>query len=496
MADESIIERLEKRISEMERRLHESETRLRHVEAARRNLTREVQSLREENRVLKEKVKDLTARLGLNSSNSWMPPSSDRPWQRQRPKWKPTGRRPGGQPGHEAHAREPFKPEDVDHVVPVFPERCANCSRGLCDRDNAGLPHSHHVVDLPPTAAEVTQYELGHRVCPGCGTVTQAELPQGVSWCMVGVRLQAVLAFLTGRCRLSRREAREIVAALFGWKALFSLGMVATLEQRTSAALARAYEDALFAVQGSPFVNADETSWTESRKPAWLWTAATPLLKVFRVDPRRNTEAFRRLLFDFDGVLITDRWSVYRAHDPDFRQLCWAHILRNFKGLVERGGAAKKLGVDGQEAVAAIFWWWYRYRDGEITRLGLRRGLAPVRARFRWLLGRNQDNADSKARAMAVDLLEYEQCLWTFARVEGIEPTNNAAERAIRKAVLWRKGSFGSASPAGSRFVERMLTVTESLRAQGRSILDFIEQSIRAGLSGQPHPSLLPARAA
>ena len=201
-------------------------------------------------------------------------------------------------------------------------------------------------------------------------------------------------------------------------------------EKRTTAALSRAYDDALFAVQGSPVVNADETSWTEARKPAWLWTAATPLLKVFRIDPRRNREAFRRLLFDFDGVLITDRFSVYRDHDPDFRQLCWAHILRNFKGLVERGGTAEKLGVEGQKGVAAVFWWWYRFKDGEITRLGLRRGLASGRARFRWLLGKHKDNPDRYARAMAADLLEYERCLWTFARVEGVEPTNNEAYAA------------------------------------------------------------------
>jgi transposase len=268
------------------------------------------------------------------------------------------------------------------------------------------------------------------------------------------------------------------------------------LEKRTSEALALAYEDTLLAVQSSPFVHADETGWREGRKKAWLWTAATPLLKVFRVDERRNREAFRRLLFDFDGVLVTDRWSVYRDHDPDFRQLCWAHILRNFKGLVERGGTAKRLGVAGQAVVADLFLWWYRFRDGEITRLGLRRGLAPIRARFLRLLKRHEANPDSNARKMSRDLIEYEACLWTFDRVEGVEPTNNEAERTIRKAVLWRKCSFGSASPAGSRFVERMLTVCGSLRAQGRSILAFLEESIRAALLGQPHPSILPARVA
>jgi transposase len=294
----------------------------------------------------------------------------------------------------------------------------------------------------------------------------------------------------------SRREVREIVAQFFGEKALLSLGLVIKTEKKTSAVLARADEDALYAVQDSPFVNADETSWREARGKAWLWTAATPLLEVFRIDPRRDKEAFRKLLFDFEGILITDRWTVYRMHDADLRQLCGAHILRNFLGLQKLGGEAKRLGEEGQKAVEAIFKWWYRFKEGEIARRGLRRGIAPIRRRFRWLLELHEKNPIRKARAMVKDLLKWEKSLWTFARVEGIAPTNNLAERTLRKAVLWRKGSFGSMSAAGSRFVERMLTVCESLRAQGRNILDFREDSIRAGLCGQPHPSLLPARVA
>ena len=198
MADDKSVEKL----------LAELETRLRHVETARWKVTRENESLREEVAILKAKVKELTARLGLNSSNSSMPPSSDKPWQRPHTKWRPTGRRPGGQPGHEAHARDLFKPEDVDRVVPVLPGRCGKCRRVLRAEDAIGAPLLHQVVDIPPVSAQVTEYQVSHCLCPGCGTVTHGELPKGVSWSIVGVRLQAILAVLTGRCRLSRREAR------------------------------------------------------------------------------------------------------------------------------------------------------------------------------------------------------------------------------------------------------------------------------------------------
>jgi transposase len=190
------------------------------------------------------------------------------------------------------------------------------------------------------------------------------------------------------------------------------------------------------------------------------------------------------------------RLACYRAHPKEKRQVCWAHLLRNFRGLEEYGGKAKRLGLEGQKAVKPVFRWWYRFQGGEITRLGLRRGLAGLRARFRWLMGLHKRNPVQPARAIAKDLDEYEECLWTFARVEGIEPTNNLAERTIRKSVLWRKGSFGSASVEGSRFVEKMLTVTESLRAQGRNVFDFLEQSVRARLNGQDGPSLVPSLAA
>ena len=362
--------------------------------------------------------------------------------------------------------------------------------------DSVNDPLRHQIVEIPPVSAEVIEYVL-HRVrCRRCGVVTAADLPEGVPAGCAGVRFQAIMTLLTGRCRLSRREAREIAVALFGPKARVSLGTGAAMERRTTRALRAAYDEALDAVQSAEFVHCDETSWHESNRLAWLWGAVTPKLKVFRIDRRRNREAFRKLLFTFDGILVTDRFSVYRAHDTEKRQLCWAHLLRNFRALEEHGGKAKSLGVSGQKIVKSVFQEWYRLREGEITTLGLRRKLVPLRKRLKRLLRRHVNNPVRAARALSTDLLEYGAALWTFAKVEGVEPTNNAAERAIRKAVLWRKGSFGSASPSGSRFVERMLTVCESLRAQGRSILDFVENTIRASLCGQPQPSLVPARAA
>lgn len=489
---EERFEQIEARLRTTERKLEASERRRCHLEATRANLTRENRRLKQHVEVLQEKVRELTARLNQDSSNSSRPPSSDKPW-RERRKQKPTGRTPGGQPGHKGTTRQALAPEDVDREIPLLPVRCGRCRRRLRAQDATGNVRRHQVVEIPPVVAEVTEYQLHESCCPGCGEVTTADLPAGVPAGCVGPRFQAILALLTGRCRISRREAREVAIALFGQKARVSVGTVAAMERRTAKALKPAYDEALDAVQNAKFVHCDETSWPQANKLAWLWAAVTPMLKVFRVDRRRNREAFRKLLFAFAGILITDRFSVYRIHDTWLRQLCWAHLKRNFLAIAEQGGKARSLGTSGLEIVKAVFEEWYRFRRGEITRHGLRCRIAPLRQRLDRLLTRHINSPVPKARKIAKDLREYGEALWTFTRVEGVEPTNNAAERSLRKAVLWRKGSYGSASKAGSRFAERMLTVSESLRAQDRSILDFLETSIRARLTGDTGPSLLPA---
>ena len=482
-------------VASLLKRIDRLETRLRHVEKSRAKLIREKRRLRQDNTLLKEKTRELTARLNSDSTNSSKPPSSDKPWSERRVQ-KPSGRPSGAQPGHVGKTRPTFPPEQVDHKVSVVPRSCGKCGHRLGENHTTGQVRRHQVVEIPPVVAEVTEYALHESKCPGCGHAATADLPEGVPNSCAGVRFQAILSLLTGRCRITRREAREVAAELFGPKALVSLGTIGTLERRTSHALRSAYDEALDAIQNADFVNCDETSWRQSNKLAWLWAAVTPMLKVFRIDRRRNREAFRKLLLSFDGILGSDRFSVYRAHAIMKRQLCWAHLLRNFLGLEERGGKARSLGMGGQEIVKAVFKEWYRFREGELTRGGLRRRLAPIRLRLKQLLQRHINNSVPAASKIAKDLREYGAALWTFARVEGVEPTNNAAERAVRKAVLWRKTSFGSASQWGSRYAERMLTVCESLRAQGRSILDFLVCSIRARLQGAPRPSLLPPVAA
>lgn len=440
---------------------------------------------------LQHEVRDLRAQLKLDSHNSSKPPSSDPPGggAKSPPKRK-GGRRQGGQLGHEGRTRERFAPAEVDRQEEHRPTACHVCGRRIV-ANGSDDPVLHQVVDLPPAPAEVTEHVLHRGFCPCCKVTVTAPLPPGVPRSAVGPRLQAVLALLVGRFRLSRREAAEAAVALFGPKAAVSVGTVSALEGRTSVALAPAWEEAEEAARTSLVTHADETSFGRG---GWLWTACTAAVSFFRIDPNRSRAAFERLLGeDFPGVLVTDRWASYHRHPSSRRQLCWAHLKRNGQGLVDRGGSAVRVGRAVLTAAAAVFSAWEDHRARRLSMPGIARRLTPARRELLRKLQRGRTNADRKAAALCKDVVKHFASLWTFTKHPGVEPTNNLAEREIRPAVLWRKGCFGASSDAGCRFTERMLTVTRTLRRRGRDVLAYLELAIRARLAGKPAPSLLMA---
>jgi transposase len=458
-------------------------------------LQAQVVALRSENSALQERVRALEARLGQDSSNSSRPPSSDPPQATAKGKRRSvrTGRKRGGQPGHPGSFRSLLPVEQVDAVVVVVPEVCRWCQQPFAEGKarRHGQVWRHQVVELPPPAVRVTEYQLEARRCGQCGKRTRATLPAGVPQRPFGPRLMAVVALLTGRYRLSRREVQQLLADL--WGVTLSLGAVTNQEQAESAALAPMVAEVRAAVQQAGLANIDETSWRQEKHRAWLWTAVTPNLTAFLIDRSRGGAALEALVGEqFGGVVGSDRWSVYKRYPAERRALCWAHLKRDFQGLVDRGGAAEPIGRWGLAEIARLFGLWHRYRAGEVSRAEVPRQLVPIQARLGRLLWRGEENSDRKAAALCRELNRWWPALWTFTRVEGVEPTNNAAERALRPGVLWRKGSFGSDSEAGSRYAERMLTVVATCRQQGRQLLDFLVAAGEAAVQGTAAPSLLP----
>lgn len=434
---------------------------------------------------LSNKVEELERRLNKNSRNSSKPPSSDGP-SVKRPKQEPTGRKPGGQPGHQANFRAPVPKDQVDEFVAVVPKRCGHCRAALKGRDPQ--PRKEQKIEFPPLKARVTEYQLHALVCPDCGKTTRAGLPEGVAKGLLGPRLLAVISLLSGCYHLSKRQVKSLLEDLCGLS--LSLGSVTLSEKAVASALQEPVEEAKAFVERQPVGNADETGWKENRRQSWLWVLSTRLVSVFKVHARRGREGMRAALGSFVGILGTDRWQTYNDY-AGFRQICWAHLIRDFEGFRQCRGRPGKLGGKMHALAEKLFESWHRVRNGTLSRKAfIRRTVPPLRRRLKRLLRRGLRYP--ALRGACSRILKLEPFLWTFAEVSGVEPTNNAAERALRPAVLWRKGSFGTHSPEGSRFAERMLTVIATLRQQKRNVLDFLVKACNAKLGRASMPSLLP----
>jgi transposase len=349
------------------------------------------------------------------------------------------------------------------------------------------------VVELPPVRAEVTEYRLAARRCGACGTVTRAARPAEARGGAFGPRLQAVASLLVGRYRLSRREAVACLAELS--EVELSVGALARLEAATSTALAPVVDEVGAAVQQAPVANLDETGWWQGRTRSWLWTVVTEALTLFRLDPSRGKAVVQTLLGpDWIGIVGSDRYSAYRYLPLDRRQICWAHLIREFRKIAAYNHHQRPLGTRLLDITTRLFAVWYRFRAAAIDRPALLVALAPLQAELRDALEDGLDLPHAVvAGPLCGNLLDSWPALWTFAHVDGVEPTNNAAERALRPAVLWRKGSFGTQSDSGSRFVERIMTVAATCKQQGRSLLDLLVAATTAARLGLPPPSLLPA---
>jgi transposase len=439
-------------------------------------------------------VRDLLAQLGRTASNSSLPPSANPPAAPKPVVKEPTGRAPGGQPGHVPCVRVRLPADRVQQVIDHLPSTCGRCQHALpvAPGPTDPPPTWHQVAELPSVAAIVTEH-LGHtRTCPHCGARTRAAIPAAIRARVAGPRLTAAITYLSGARHDSKRGVEDVVETLFGVPV--SVGTVAAAEQEMSAALATAHAEAGAAVRAAAVKNVDETGWKRAGRLCWLWAGVIRTATCFQVHGRRGLDGLRALLGDHPtGVVVSDRWGAYNRLAVRNRQLCWAHRKRDFQAMVDRGGSAKPIGNELLCFAEDLFLHWRRVRDGTWQWATLRRNINELQPGFHDVLERGVECGCAKTEAVCRNLLDLEPALWTFARVEGVEPTNNAAERAVRPAVLWRRRSFGCHSDAGCRFVERILTAVQTLRQQARPVFAFLVETITAHRQGQLTPKLLPA---
>lgn len=438
---------------------------------------------------LEARVRDLEARLKLNSTNSSRPPSSDPIGIKRRPPAPPSGKKRGGQPGHKKAIRPPVPPEKVHETTECIPETCRRCGHGLSGTDPA--PLVHQVAELPKIEPIVDEYRLHRLVCRHCGTATCGTLPAGVPSVRFGPYLQAVLAMFAGAYRLSKRQIRQVCSDLFGLS--ISTGMISKLERHGAKILDAPYHELAASVHGADVVNIDETSFREDRLKVWLWVTVTRLVTVFTIARNRSGAVAATLLGSRDGQVVgSDRYSAYGWIMASWRQVCWSHLRRDFQAMIDRGGDGQGVGRKLLSLSNRLFRNWHRVRDGTLEWSRFQDRMARLRREVRQALEEGMQCACAKTAATCLEILKVEEGLWTFVRVRGVEPTNNAAERALRHAVIWRRIIGGTASEQGSRFVERMLTVVASCRQQGRNVLEYLTGCFEASHRGQAIPSLLP----
>lgn len=420
--------------------------------------------------------------------NSSLPPSTQHPHAKP-PAEKPKSKKKrGGQPGHQKHERPLLPTEQCDDVHKLKPTECRRCGTKLAGNDPE--PWRHQVWELPEFKPIVTEYQRHRLTCRCCGETTCAEIPPGVPQSQAGPRLVAFVALLMGCFKQSKRRVALFLEQVLNQPC--SPGWVVKLQNQSTAAITPPYRELAGQLPDDRALGIDESPTKEANRKAWLWVFVASQYTVFALRTTRAATVLQELLGDaFDGVVNCDRAKMYwHVGRP---QWCWAHLKRDFQALIDHPDhQVKRLGHDLMRQTRELFRQWSRCRDGTITRRGFKRSMRPIREEIDGLLLRGVLSGNAKLRGMCQPLYQHRDWLWTFVDVEGIEPTNNESERALRPAVIWRKLSFGTQSAAGSRFVETILTVVETCRRQQRHSFEYLTAAIAAHFAGQPAPSLLP----
>lgn len=465
------------------------------------SVRRALRRILEDNQAMAEKAR-------TSSRNSSLPPSKEPP-QHKRPRRRhASGRKPGGQRGHRGVTRPLVPPEQL--TTPPIVVRPAACPCGHVFPDDApttGAPWRQQVFAVPPITPIITEYQLAHCACPDCGATIRADRPAGMPTLTLGPNAQALITLLTGQYHLAKRSVATLMSDVFGLPV--SASAVCTVEQAMSAVLDAPVAAAMATVQQAPVKYLDASGWPQRHDPdpgqpamtplkrGWLWSATTPDATVYLIRRSRAQPIAKELLgvdadaTDYDAIVVTDRHGAYNWLPLKNRQLCWAHLDRDFLAISERADpVAQRIGQALLAQADALFAAWRRYQDGTLTFADLGTTLQPVRERVAALLQEGHQ-ADAKTKTVCVNLRKLEPALWTFLRVAGVDPTNNVAERSQRRGVMKRTHTFGTQTSAGSRYVERILTTVATCRQQGHNALTYLTDALVAALNHRPAPGLI-----
>jgi transposase len=453
---------------------------------------------------LEERMRRLEEQARQDSRTSSKPPSQDSPKTRQQRRSEARAkakellsreggkRKAGGQEGHAGAGRELVPEDHVDEIVEHYPQACGGCGRGFSEEEQqaGGRFGRHQVCELPPISVMLVEHRTRRLRCPECGSRTTGSLPAGIGGSAFGPSLRAAIVTLTARNRISRRGIAELAGELFGVR--LSTGSVDAICQHASTALVDGHDALRDWILAQDALHVDETGWRTAGDSRALWTLTAPGASLFEIAEHCNRDQFNQLIGEFGGIVVSDRWVGFEHLDADRRQVCWSHLRRDFRRHSEGLAEQKSFGEHGLELSRRVFTSWRAYQHEHHDRDRLKAEIAPLQTELRQLL----EDASPKNkrtrwhRRFANNLLKVWPALWTFVTVEGVEPTNNPAERALRGPVIHRKLSHGTRSANGERFAERALSAAATCRQQGRSLFEFLTELITAQSRGDPLPAL------
>jgi len=431
---------------------------------------------------LMERVKLLEERINLDSNNSSKPPSSNGPGSANRAQRRASQRKRGAQPGHKGHSRTMLDASQVDRLVDCKPQAFCECGAQIVV---AGAPQRHQVFEVPSLRAQVDEYRLYSGRCTGCGRAHAGALPAGVPKGQLGPRALSLVGVLGTRYHLTQRKIRNLLDQLMGLS--FSVGAISQAHGKVASALKTPVAHAVASMRQADALWMDETHYPREGIGNWVWAAVQPLLAVFAIYPSRA----RYVIVDFIGeqctaVVTSDRYAGYAFIDPQRRQVCWAHLLRDFNRIAQRSGLAGQLG----RRLLGLGFVMFRKRDkGQLAHLrleGLQRRIRTALQR-----GAQQSHCTRTANTCA-NILKLWPALWSFTTNDAVAPTNNAAEQALRSIVLKRKISGPTRSLRGDQFLARGFSVHETCLRQGVDLWDFMHRAVHAFIANTAAPSLLP----
>ena len=436
---------------------------------------------------LLERVQALEERVKLNSSNSSKPPSSDGPGKPNRAQRRASNRKRGAQPGHKGSFRTLVDASEVDRIVDCRPESLCECGAAVLVSEDE--PQRHQVFEVPPIRAQIDEYRRYSGRCTGCGKWHLGALPAGVPSGQLGPRALSLVGVLSTAYHLTQRKICGLLDQVLGLR--FSVGAISQAHGKVANALRTPVAEAVASLPTAPALWMDETSYPrEGFSSHWAWAVVQPQLAVFAIYPSRARYVVNDLIGpNCTAVVTTDRYASYAHLDPERRQVCWAHLVRDVTRIAQRAGQAGRVGHRLLGLALVMFRW---HDQGKLAGTKLQR----LQKRMREALQRGVDQARCQRTARTcANLIDLWPALWTFTTDARLEPTNNAAERALRPLVLKRKISGPTRSRRGDQFLSYGYTAYETCRRQGRDLWHFMHGAVHALIAGTAPPSLIPQAA-